>query len=171
VCCRDKLPWRRAGSSVVEQGTFNPRVEGSIPSRLTRIAVCASKKRAKITFAQATICPHRLEAQDTALSRRRHGFESRWGHGGGDPVRSGAISSGVEHLPYKEGAAGSNPASPTWKKRHFAGKTPHEGEVRDTLPGPPTATVLQPVSLLGHFRGLWWRGPACRGGRESRCRG
>src|ERR671918_1768374 len=24
--------------------------------------------------------PHRLEAQDTALSRRRHGFESRWGH-------------------------------------------------------------------------------------------
>ena len=26
--------------------------------------------------------PHRLEAQDTALSRRRHGFESRWGHAG-----------------------------------------------------------------------------------------
>jgi hypothetical protein len=24
--------------------------------------------------------PHRLAAQDTALSRRRHGFESRWGH-------------------------------------------------------------------------------------------
>ena len=24
--------------------------------------------------------PHRLEAQDTALSRRRHGFESHWGH-------------------------------------------------------------------------------------------
>ncbi len=24
--------------------------------------------------------PHRLVAQDTALSRRRHGFESRWGH-------------------------------------------------------------------------------------------
>ncbi len=23
--------------------------------------------------------PHRLEAQDTALSRRRRGFESRWG--------------------------------------------------------------------------------------------
>jgi hypothetical protein len=60
----------RASSSVVEQGTFNPRVEGSIPSWLTG--------------------PHRLEAQDTALSRRRHGFESRWGHcvgrtaGGGD---------------------------------------------------------------------------------------
>jgi hypothetical protein len=50
----------RASSSVVEQGTFNPRVEGSIPSWLTG--------------------PHRLEAQDTALSRRRHGFESRWGH-------------------------------------------------------------------------------------------
>jgi hypothetical protein len=26
------------------------------------------------------VSPHRLEAQDTALSRRRHGFESRWGH-------------------------------------------------------------------------------------------
>ena len=25
--------------------------------------------------------PHRLVAQDTALSRRQHGFESRWGHG------------------------------------------------------------------------------------------
>src|SRR5262249_15827165 len=24
--------------------------------------------------------PHRLEAQDTALSRLKHGFESRWGH-------------------------------------------------------------------------------------------
>ena len=35
---------------MVEQGTFNPRVEGSIPSWLTG--------------------PHRLEAQDTALSRR-----------------------------------------------------------------------------------------------------
>ena len=81
----------RASSSVVEQGTFNPRVEGSIPSWL--------------------MSPHRLEAQDTALSRRRHGFESRWGHLRGDPVR--AISSGVEHLPYKEGVAGSNPASPT----------------------------------------------------------
>ena len=25
--------------------------------------------------------PHRLVAQDTALSRRQHGFESRWGYG------------------------------------------------------------------------------------------
>src|SRR5450631_1906361 len=25
--------------------------------------------------------PHRLVVQDTALSRRQHGFESRWGHG------------------------------------------------------------------------------------------
>ncbi len=30
-----KILRKRAGSSVVEQGTFNPRVEGSIPSRLT----------------------------------------------------------------------------------------------------------------------------------------
>src|SRR5918996_3497976 len=29
----------------------------------------------------APLGPHRLAAQDTALSRRRHGFESRWGHG------------------------------------------------------------------------------------------
>ena len=78
--------------------------------------------------------PHRLEAQDTALSRRRHGFESRWGHlvagQPGQPEREAdwpkrlnidrlqrAISSGVEHLPYKEGVAGSNPASPTIKKQ------------------------------------------------------
>ena len=27
-------------------------------------------------------CPHRLAAKDFALSRRRHGFESRWGHEG-----------------------------------------------------------------------------------------
>ena len=54
------LPRKRASSSVAEQGTFNPRVVGSIPTWLTS--------------------PHRLEAQDTALSRRRHGFESRWGH-------------------------------------------------------------------------------------------
>ena|SRR3712207_4727944 len=73
-------------------GSVYPRVEGSIPSQLTS--------------------PHRLEAQDTALSRRRHGFESRWGHNRGRP-RTRAISSGVEHLPYKEGVAGSNPASPT----------------------------------------------------------
>jgi hypothetical protein len=30
--------------------------------------------------------PHRLEAQDTALSRRRRGFESRWGHSRSTPV-------------------------------------------------------------------------------------
>ena len=28
--------------------------------------------------------PHRLEAQDTALSRLKHGFESRWGHHSND---------------------------------------------------------------------------------------
>jgi hypothetical protein len=27
----------------------------------------------------ASECPHRPEAQDVALSRPRHGFESRWG--------------------------------------------------------------------------------------------
>jgi hypothetical protein len=38
---------RRAGSSVAEQGTFNPRVVGSIPTRLTEIATCARKMAAK----------------------------------------------------------------------------------------------------------------------------
>jgi hypothetical protein len=28
----------------------------------------------------ARICPHRLEAQDVALSRPKLGFESPWGH-------------------------------------------------------------------------------------------
>src|SRR5215218_4675277 len=35
-----KLPPGWAGSSVAEQGTFNPRVEGSIPSRLTEATAC-----------------------------------------------------------------------------------------------------------------------------------
>ena len=50
---------KRAGSSVAEQGTFNPRVVGSIPTRLTEIVTRAIK--AKI-HARATICPHRLVA-------------------------------------------------------------------------------------------------------------
>ena len=29
---------------------------------------------------QRLLRPYRLEAKDTALSRRQHGFESRWGH-------------------------------------------------------------------------------------------
>src|SRR5215218_4653135 len=57
------------------------------------------------------------------------------------------------------GAAGSNPASPTLEKRQFAGKTLHNSEGRDTLPGRFAATVLQPVSL-GRLRELWWCGPA-----------
>ena len=31
-------------------------------------------------FDEPTSGPHRLAAQDTALSRRRHGFKSRWGY-------------------------------------------------------------------------------------------
>ena len=112
----------RASSSVVEQGTFNPRVVGSIPTWLTADAasaypLCArddllnSRGRDRqVVGPDRLASPHRLEAQDTALSRRRHGFESRWGHTGGGPR---AISSGVERLPYKEEVAGSNPASPT----------------------------------------------------------
>ena len=41
------------------------------PSRRRADAVCGGQSRRR---------PHRLVAQDTALSRRRHGFESRWGH-------------------------------------------------------------------------------------------
>ena len=40
------------------------------PSRRRADAVCGGQSRRR---------PHRLVAQDTALSRRRHGFESRWG--------------------------------------------------------------------------------------------
>ncbi len=107
---------------MAEQGTFNPRVVGSIPTWLTS--------------------PHRLEAQDTALSRRRHGFESRWGHVPG--AGRGAISSGVEHLPYKEGVAGSNPASPTYKLPANKDTLPTRREGREALLGPFAATMLQP---------------------------
>jgi hypothetical protein len=44
----------------VEQQPFKLWVAGSNPARLTK-------------------GPHRLEAQDTALSRRKHEFESHWG--------------------------------------------------------------------------------------------
>src|SRR5215218_1353610 len=96
------------------------------------------------------VSPHRLEAQDTALSRRRHGFESRWGHllagrGGAEAEKQlRAISSGVERLPYKEEVAGSNPASPTFKLpgNDSILRAPREGQ--GALPGPVAATVLQP---------------------------
>ena len=40
-----------------------------------------SRRRADAVYSgQSRRRPHRLAAQDTALSRRRHGFESRWGH-------------------------------------------------------------------------------------------
>lgn len=32
-----------------------------------------------LTQQQAAICPHRLAAQDVALSRRKHRFDSGWG--------------------------------------------------------------------------------------------
>src|SRR5262249_17838928 len=38
-----------------------------LPVQIAALAACVSR-------------PHRLEAQDTALSRLKHGFESRWGH-------------------------------------------------------------------------------------------
>ena len=49
--------------------------------------------------------PHRLEDQDTALSRRRHGFEPRWGHEEDGPVEQ----PGRARHPVKVEVAGSNP--------------------------------------------------------------
>ena len=50
-------------------------------------------------------CPHRLEAQDTALSRRRQGFESPWGYFCNYRIRRVSKSVGVfamvfRSLPY-----------------------------------------------------------------------
>ena len=56
-------------AQLVEHLTFNQVVEGSIPSRLTFLNLsCVPKKS-----------PSSSLAQDTALSRRRRGFESPWG--------------------------------------------------------------------------------------------
>src|ERR1019366_7843050 len=54
--------------------------------------------------------PHRLAAWDTALSRRRHGFESRWGHASVtvDGMRSCRAAWSARH-PVKVEVAGSNP--------------------------------------------------------------
>src|SRR3990172_9736195 len=54
-------------AQLVEHLPFKQVAPGSSPGRLTILH--------KAIYA----CPHRLEAKDTALSRRRPGFESRWG--------------------------------------------------------------------------------------------
>ena len=54
-------------AQLVEHLTFNQVVEGSIPSRLTFLLIFTEKS------------PSSSLAQDTGLSRRRRGFESRWG--------------------------------------------------------------------------------------------
>ena len=48
-------------------------VGGSIPPGSTRLRAAPARR------ARARTRPHRLEAQDTALSRRRRGFDSPWG--------------------------------------------------------------------------------------------
>jgi hypothetical protein len=55
--------------------------------------------------------PVRLSAQDTALSRRRGGFDSLTGCSGSEP--SGMWESLVIRLPWEQENAGSNPAIPT----------------------------------------------------------
>src|SRR4051812_5164247 len=98
----------RASSSVVEQGTFNPRVVGSIPTWLT------SRKDERCGYAPpSSRGPGHRPFKAAARVRIPLGARS------GRPARSSAgaraISSGVERLPYKEEVAGSNPASPTLK--------------------------------------------------------
>jgi hypothetical protein len=56
-------------AQLVEQYTFNVRVDGSNPSGLTSFL-----RRGRFFSG-----PHRLVAQDTTLSRWLHEFESRWG--------------------------------------------------------------------------------------------
>ena len=55
-------------AQLVEHLTFNQVVEGSIPSRLISFFLFKTWKS-----------PSSSLAQDTALSRRRRGFESPWG--------------------------------------------------------------------------------------------
>ncbi len=57
-------------AQLVEQRPFKAWVEGSSPSRLT---ILIPKQK------QVLESPSSSQAQDTGLSRRRRGFESRWG--------------------------------------------------------------------------------------------
>ena len=82
--------------------------------------------------------PHRLVAQDTALSRRQHGFESRWGHAHHPASRPGARSARPRGLararsrgaawsarhPVKVEVAGSNPVGTARRRRSGAGAWP-----------------------------------------------
>ena len=52
-----------------EHNKIEPR-----PSRVVQRA------RRSVTVVKHTSCPHRLEAQDAALSRRQQGFKSPWGY-------------------------------------------------------------------------------------------
>ena len=93
-----------------------PQTPGSEPGRATGIlARPFSRKR------RPDPRPHRLVAQDAALSRRKHGFEPRWGHGAHGPARPKRPPSrtlnricacgGVRspHRPVKAKIAGSKP--------------------------------------------------------------
>src|SRR3954462_3980870 len=98
----------RASSSVAEQGTFNPRVVGSIPTWLT------SRKGERRGYAPPSSRGpgHR---PFKAAARVRIPLGARSGRPARRSTGARAISSGVERLPYKEEDAGSNPASPTLK--------------------------------------------------------
>ena len=55
----------------------------SIPSVRHKCSVLATQGKLTFTSCVVRMCnhqsPHRLEAKDTSFSRKRHGFESRWG--------------------------------------------------------------------------------------------
>ena len=63
--------WDFGGSSSGRTRGSGPRSGGSNPP-----PPATHSLGVRALFAR----PHRLEAQDTALSRLKHGFESRWGH-------------------------------------------------------------------------------------------
>lgn len=74
-------------------GMHNPKVTGSNPVPATGSVTAGRSVR-----------PHRLAAKDIALSRRRHGFESRWGYltGGssnGRTADSGSVGRGSNPCP------------------------------------------------------------------------
>ena len=69
-------------AQLVEQRPFKPRVAGSNPARLTfyrKHAAAEGRKKARFAALVTLASPSSSLAQDTGLSRRRHGFKSRRG--------------------------------------------------------------------------------------------
>src|SRR5205823_4351700 len=73
--------------------------------------------------------PHRLEAQDTALSRLKHGFESRWGHHLKFP-RVPRVITRLHDADATPAKALKSPLSPLSSATHGATKMPRSRPVR-----------------------------------------